>query len=181
VVFITHQTSLTLITQPVGTRDAPTTTNINRKVMNPHAKAMKNPQLGDTQSEPQKPREIGRGRTNKPPRVRAKLSPLRRAETRRDMQALPRLAAMLTQEVPKGRHINRMRGVTIYVIRITNLNKGLHEIPSPRGSIGSESIKAGVAKNQSIEIILRQRHQRVPEGGHTLEPVMREGLNPQLS
>jgi hypothetical protein len=41
VVFITHQTSLTLITQPLGTGDAPTTTNINRKVVNPHAEAMK--------------------------------------------------------------------------------------------------------------------------------------------
>ncbi len=49
VVLITHQTSLTFIMQPVGTRDAPTTTNINRKVMNPHAKAVKNPQLGDTE------------------------------------------------------------------------------------------------------------------------------------
>ena len=48
VVFITHQTSLTLITQPVGTGDAPTTTSINRKGVNPHAESMENPQLGNT-------------------------------------------------------------------------------------------------------------------------------------
>ncbi len=47
------------------------------------------------------------------------------------MQALPRLAAMPTEEVSKGRHVNVMRGLTIDVVMITNLNEGLHKIPSP--------------------------------------------------